>query len=214
MSSPSWFLPAFLMSRLLFSFILKFAHSNYLLYSLIISSISLLLTKQLSLNTLLAFTSATGSLIFVAFGYYAKKQKIIEQTQRSCYKHLFLFVAILLWLNTSLFGRIDMHINSYKLWIIDYLGACGGTYLFYNISQLIEKHLHILKSLLSIAGFYSLVILSFHAIEYLILYFLQPLNNCTYVFLFRLMYSIITVYMTININPVKRLFFPNTLQLS
>ena len=213
MSSPSWFLPALFMSRLLFCAIIK-RTSYYLLYSLMISSISLLLTKYFSLNTLLAITSATGSVIFIALGYYAKEHRVIGKMQESPRKPFFLLFAIFLWTNTSIRGSIDMHINYYKLWVIDYIGACGGTYLFFNICQLIEKHLHIVKALLTFSGFYSLIILSFHSIEYLIFYFVQPWDNCYYVFLFRLLFSTISIYMTLNFKPLKQIFFPNTPQSS
>ena len=76
-------------------------------------------------------------------------------------------ISISLWINTSINGKVDVFNNIYKLWIIDYMGALSGTYILWRISVFLASKKGMFSRMLNYAGVYSIVILSFHSIEFL-----------------------------------------------
>ena len=209
-NSPSWFLLALLIGRLIFSIIINLCPKWHLVASFTISTLSLLLTSQLEIPPFLAITSATGNLIFISIGYYTKEHEIISKMHR--HKYLFFISALIIWLVSSIKGQTDAHLNIYKLWVIDYLGACGGSYIFLITSQFLEKKTQLCKHFLERFGYYSLVIMSFHAIEFQlpqwfqILFFTKGPYLLIAILLCRILIAEISIYITIKNNYLRKIF--------
>lgn len=161
---PGWFLLAMFMVRLEFHYILNIFPNQHLIISLFISIGVCLTTHYHDISSFLSIFPSLAGLFFLSAGYYIKQHYILDYIN----KHSFniILIAFLLWLITSLHGKVELSQCIFKLSIIDFAGSLGGTLLFFKISQLIDKHGHFLKNVLSYAGKYSIIILFFHCIDY------------------------------------------------
>ena len=211
--TPAWFLLGLFGSRAIFNRVLSVCRNHYLIVSLTISSIPLVISWYDELPTTLSFFSSICGVIFVAIGYYVKQHYVLEWLDS--HKRIAIPLSILFWLNTSIFGAVDLHYSVFKLWIIDYLGACGGTYMCYTISKFINIHTTKLKTLLIWWGYFSFVVFSFHAIEYVfpswhaLASFSDNSPIRPYVILaFRLLFAWLAVLVTMRITLLKNIFFP------
>lgn len=161
---PGWFLLAMFMARIEFHFILKYFPHHYLSLSLIISTTICLSSSYTGISTILSFYPSLASLLFLATGYYIKQyqlKKVLDN--KTC---IFIPLGFVLWLITSIYGKVDLSLCFFKLSIIDFAGSLGGTYIFYTVSQHINKYNYFIKTFLSFAGKYSLIILFYHSIDY------------------------------------------------
>lgn len=211
--TPAWFLLGLFGSRTIFNRVMSACPNHYMIVSLAISSIPFAISLYDDLPTILSFFSSICGVVFVAIGYYVRQNHVLEFMDS--HKKIAIPLSILLWLNTSIFGEVDLHYSIFKLWIIDYLGACGGTYFCYSISKFIDKNTAKLKTALVWWGYYSFVVFSFHAIEYvfpnwhIIASFSDNSPMRPYVILsFRLLFAWFAVMVTSRISILKIIFFP------
>ena len=211
--TPAWFLLGLFGSRAIFNRVLSVSPNHYMIVSLAISSIPLAISLYDELPTTISFFSSICGVIFVAVGYSVKLHHVLEWLDS--HKKMAISLSILFWLNTSIFGAVDLHYSQFKLWILDYLGACGGTYLCYTVSKIIDKKTTKLKTVLVWWGYYSFVVFSFHAIEYVFpnWHVLASFSDNSpirpYVILaFRLLFAWLAVFVTMRISILKNIFFP------
>lgn len=212
-STPAWFLLALFGAKVLFNIIYKYAERHYLAVAFVLSSIPCFLVYGMEVNPILSIGSSFCSVFFYAVGYFAKVNDILCKLKAlSPYS---VVVAFVLWLNTSLFGKVDLHYCIFYLWVIDFLGACSGVYLCYLISSFIDKRTVKPKEILTKMGYSSFVIYSFHAIEYVfpewhqIASFSDGTVLRPYIILaFRLIIACVAVLMANRITLLKNLFFP------
>ncbi len=161
---PGWFLLALFLVRFIFHYILYAFKKEYLAISLLISTSISIMAYYYNMPSFLSFFPALLSLFFVAIGYYIRVHSLLEYNYR--YPLKFLILGILCWLFTSYYGQVEMSQCIFKYSFIDFCGSLGGTYLFFNLSQLIDKKQSLLKNILLYTGRYSIVILFFHSIDY------------------------------------------------
>lgn len=211
--TPAWFLLALFGSRAIFNRVLSVCPRHYMTVSLTISSIPFAVSLYAELPTTLSFFSSICGVVFVAIGYYVKQYHVLEWL--GYHKMIAIPLSILLWLNTCIFGAVDLHYSVFKFWVIDYLGACGGTYLCYVVSRFIDMNTTKLKVVLIWWGYFSFVVFSFHAIEYvfpnwhIIASFSDNSPIRPYVILsFRLLFAWLAVLVTMRISILKNVFFP------
>lgn len=211
--TPAWFLLALFGAKQFFNLLFQFCKRSYLLYAFLLSSIPCLIALSIEIDPTLAIGSSICGVFFYAVGYYVNADQILTKSEP--YKAYIIVIAILLWLNTSIFGVVDMHYCIFKLWIIDFLGACAGVYLCYALCNYIDNRTVRAKILLTTIGYYSFVIYSFHAIEYVfpdwhqIAFFSDGTEFRPFVILlFRLLFAWIVVLITIRFPIIKSLFFP------
>lgn len=211
--TPVWFLLGLFGSRVIFNRVLSVCPNHYMIVSLAISSMPLAISLYDELPTTLSFFSSICGVIFVAIGYYVKQHHVLELL--NSHRTIAITLSVLFWLNTSIFGAVDLHYSIFKLWIIDYMGACGGTYLCYTISKFVDMHINRLKAVLIWWGYFSFVVFSFHAIEYVFPNWHALASFCDnspirpYVILaFRLLFAWLAVLMTMRISIMKNIFFP------
>lgn len=163
--SPAWFLLALFGAKTLYN-ILNIIVPRYKFFlSFILSSIPCLISVWYDIPRNIAITSSCiCAVIFVAIGDGIRRLNYLSYLDN--HKYASLLVAIILWLYSSVFGGVDLHLCHFKLWVVDFIGACAGTYLCYYISRIIVINTSKSARLLSILGYYSLIVYSFHAIEY------------------------------------------------
>ena len=207
---PGWFLIALFLARLEFHYILKFFPIKYLFVSFLISSCICLIAYYLELPSFLSFFPSLVSLYFVAIGYYARTHSSLDFTEKHSY--ISLFVGLILWLTTSLFGKVEMSQCIFKLSVLDFFGSLGGTFLVYKLSQIIDSRCYRTKNILSRAGKYSLVIFFFHCIDYCVpvWYIIEPyLPSSILLFvilIIRLLFVSICVIITLRIKWLRFFF--------
>lgn len=211
--TPAWFLLALFGTKQIFNLLFQFSKQYYLLYAFLLSSIPCLIAHYIEIDPTLAVGSSICGVFFYAVGHYVNVNQILIKSEP--YKVYIVVIAILLWLNTSIFGAVDMHYCIFKLWIIDFLGACAGVYLCYALCNYIENRTVRAKNLLTTIGYYSFVIYSFHAIEYVfpdwhqIASFSDGTALRPFVILaFRLLGTYFFIQITVNVTMIKELFFP------
>ena len=211
--TPAWFLLGLFGSRAIFNRVLCLCSNHYVIVSFVISSIPFVITLYEELPTTLSFFSSICGVIFVAIGYYVKQHHVLVFLDS--HKAIAVTLSILLWLNTSIFGAVDLHYSIFKLWIIDYLGACGGTYLCYSVSKFIDLNTTKLKTILVWWGYFSFVVFSFHAVEYVFpnWHVLASFSDNSpirpFVILsFRLSFAWLAVLVTMRVSILKSIFFP------
>lgn len=199
---PGWFLLTMFWARIEFHFLLRYFPHQYFLLSLIISTTTCLFAYYYSITTILSFYPSLASLLFLTTGYYIKQHHLLEMIEKKTIVSI--PIGLALWLITSTYGKVDLSVCIFKLSVIDFAGSFGGTYIFYIISQHISKYDITIKTILSYAGKYSLVILFFHSIDYCVpvWHYISPhipqeiLLHA--ILIIRLLYVAICVIITIN----------------
>ena len=212
-STPAWFLLALFGAKVLFNIVYSISDKYYMSISFVLSSIPCFITHFIDIDPIFAIGSSICSVFFFAIGFFISENNSKSQLKVSM-PFLF-FISVVLWLITCIFGAVDLHYCIIKLWIIDFIGACAGVYICYVISRYVEDKTIIVKRILVKAGYYSFVIYSFHAIEYVFPDWHQIVSFSDgsiirpfVILLFRLMFVWSAVMITINIPVIKRLFFP------
>ena len=207
---PGWFLLAIFWARLELLFILRLFPKQYLGISLLISIIICYIGANLFFSSFISLFPSMASLFFISVGYYIKQNHLLNIYNRNYF--IFLFISSVLWMITSLYGKVEISQCVFKLSIIDFAGSLGGTILFFGISKMIEKYTIHLKHILSAAGRYSLIILFFHSIDYCVpIWYLISPHVPPYLFLpiilvLRLLFITICVMITLRIK-FSRSFF-------
>lgn len=211
--TPAWFLLALFGSKLLFNLVYRYTERHYLLVAFSLSSIPCFITHFVEISPTFSIGSSICGVFFYAFGYFIKCNDIFFKLDK--YRLYVLVSALFFWLNTSIFGAVDMHYSIFKLWIIDFIGACSGVYLCYVVSKVIELHFSCTGRILALAGYYSLVIYAFHAIEYVfpdwhqIASFSDGAILRPYVIMIlRLLFASVFVLITVKTPVLYSLFFP------
>ena len=212
--TPAWFLLALFGAKQIFNLLFQFCKRFYLLYAFLLSSTPCIMAHYIEIDPTLAIGSSVCGVFFYAVGYYVNTNHILIKS--APYKAYIVVMAILLWLNTSIFGAVDMHYCIFKLWIIDFLGACAGVYLCYALCNYIEKRTVLAKNLLTAIGYYSFVIYSFHAIEYVFPDWHQIASfsdgtalRAFIILICRLLLAAVFVLITINCSFLKTMYFPS-----
>lgn len=194
---PGWFLLAMLLVRIEFHYILKLFPNFYLLISFLISTSICFIAYYHDIPSFISFFPSLVSLFFVAIGYYIRVHSLLNFTRK--HSHISLSVGLIFWLTTSLFGKVELSQCIFKLSIIDFLGSIGGTFLFFKLSQSIDNNNLGIKTILSNAGRYSLVILFFHCIDYCVpvWYLIEPYIPSSVLLLFILIIRLVFVYVCV-----------------
>ena len=214
---PGWFLLAMFLARLEIHFTLKKFPNYYLIISLIIATIVCFLAYYNDIPFYFSFFPSLVGLFFISIGYYIRAHSLLESLK----KHSFIYIVLAscFWLTTSLYGKVGMSECIFKLSIIDFCGSLGGTFLFFLLSQYIDRSNCKIKTILSHAGRYSLVILFFHSIDYCvsIWYYCVPIWNyidqylphslfILLILLIRLLFVTVCVFFTLKIKLLRNFF--------
>lgn len=214
---PGWFLLAMFWARLEFHCIFQIQPRYYLVISLIISTCVCFIANYHDFPPSFAFFPSLIGLFFMSIGYYIRENSMLDYDKK--YSPIIISLGVLLWFIISSYGKVRMSECIFKLSIIDFCGSILGTFIAYKLSQLIERNKFWIKSLLSSAGRFSLVILFFHSIDFCVSvwYYIVPIWKyieqylphpilLLLILLVRLLFVTICVYITLKIK-FLRLFF-------
>ena len=214
---PGWFLLALFWARLEFHYILKAQPKYYLVLSLAISTCVCFIAQYHELPPLFSLFPSLVGLFFISVGYYIRAKSLLDYDKK--YSPLFISFAFVFWLLISSYGKVRMSECIFKLSIIDFCGGILGTFIVYELSKLIESSNCWIKTILSNAGRYSLVILFFHSIDYCvsIWYYCVPIWNyidqylphailLLLILIVRLLIVIVCVYITLKMKFLRNFF--------
>lgn len=166
---PGWFLLAMFWGRILFNALIHLPASKYLIITLLISSIPTFLQwMDLFFNIPFNVMQGLSCIVFIAIGHYARQRNILQLMYQHAW--LWIIISLLLCLNTGYYGEIEMSGSYFKLWIIDYAGAIGGTFLCYCIAKIIVKYAKTTTDILTKISIFSLAIFSIHAIDFCVFF--------------------------------------------
>lgn len=96
------------------------------------------------------------ALPFVTIGWWFKNHEIPLWLKIS---------AVVAWVLAVVFSELDMYSFTWKIYPLDVLGACGGTYCIFLLSKMLKNHLRILPKVLAYLGVVSLAIMCVHHFE-------------------------------------------------
>lgn len=192
-NGPIWFLLGLFFSRLLFYFLLKNIRF-YLIIAFIISSITLLYKAQLQILPL-ALLPALGCVLFLAIGYTLNINKTLSYLNNK-YPIQSLIIGFIFWSISATYGKVEVVNCTFNLWILDYLGALGGTYVIFRLSCLIDKSNNRIKNFFVYTGIYSIVIFCIHSFETSLnlWYLFQPYFSVNLFILFILICRLLIAY--------------------
>lgn len=74
------------------------------------------------------------------------------------------FFFIVIWIISILWGNLDMAYGYYKLYVLELVGALGGTYFIYIISKGLQ-YVKGISKFLQWFGINSLIVLCIHSLE-------------------------------------------------
>ena len=96
------------------------------------------------------------ALPFVTMGWWLKSHSLPPWTK---------VLAIGCWLLAISVSSLGMYDFEWEIYPLDVVGACGGTYVLYLLSKLIDLHLKYVSKWLAYLGVLSLAIMCVHAFE-------------------------------------------------
>ena len=112
------------------------------------------------LNNILPFCISQGCIacLFYNIGY-------LIATKRLPFSHLwFKTTIVVIWLLCIFWGQIDMVRGIYRLYALEFIGALGGTFIVYALSDKIQS-IPYLSTFMQWIGINSLIVLCVHTIE-------------------------------------------------
>lgn len=202
---PGWFLLAMFWGRIIFNALIGFPPKKYLIISFSLSSFPTILQwTGLYVSIPFCFMQGLSCTFFIAIGYFVRQKDILPQLDRYWW---IVIISWLFWLNTSIFGEIEMSVGFFRLWVVDYLGAIGGTYLGFRMAKLLARHWQRLALFLTEVSIYSLAIYSIHTIDFCVHFWhhLSPLVSQEYMVMTILLLRLVLFYPIIQIT--KRIPF-------
>ncbi len=146
---PIWFLASLFWARLFFTILLSVGNNRYVLVSFILSGIAVFLASIVNLP--FGILTGTSALFFLSIGYYIKKNGM------NC---LFLLLCIILWPITIMKYPMDMAGFLYGNYLLNTIGAIGGTIFCFFLSILMSK-IPLVRNF-AFWGRYSLHVLCWH----------------------------------------------------
>lgn len=176
---------------------------------ILISLTAVLLRKSVGPMPFCVFQGLAG-VAFYAIGYFVRCVKI---------PRWFFVLCLVCWPLSILFGGIDMMLCYFKIYPLDVLGACGGTYAIYLLCVFFSKcycsKCLVVKlpfKLLSWCGLYSLAILCMHSIDkmgdsYIVLANMLPFDLGEWgMIIFRTLMALFLGWIAVNVPGIKKVY--------
>ena len=153
-----WFLPALFWCKNIFNILYR-QTSHWLIASIVIAIAAIILDCKV-INLPLAILPGSSALIFYSIG-------VVIREKNGFYKFSpFLWAALaVVWVIDFLFSNMSMVRCYYDNILLNILGACGGTYTIFLLSDVIATYCNALKKLCVWIGMNSMTILCIHNID-------------------------------------------------
>lgn len=176
---------------------------------ILISLTAVLFRKSVESVPFCFFQGLVG-VAFYAIGYFVRCVKLPKW---------FFVLCLMCWPLSIIFGGIDMMFCYFKIYPLDILGACGGTYAIYLLCGFFCKF-HCSESLiiklpfefLSWCGLYSLAVLCMHAIDQMSDSFIVLANMLPFelggwgMIIFRTLMALFLGWVVVNVPGVKKIY--------
>jgi fucose 4-O-acetylase-like acetyltransferase len=208
---PLWFLLALFWCRTGFAFLhTKDAKKNILYFIILPVSASYLFHFiYIPLYILQGLTA----MIFYYIGNIAKEKQLGDKK----YAAWIIILMLVVWIYCAFFSHVGMASGYYDNFIMNVCGAAFGSYFVYRFAVFIESKLLVIKRILVYVGKYSLIVLCFHSLDWLINPFMTAIQKTQfcgitqghfyrYYIGLRFIYIIFILLLVPNIPIVKRLF--------
>ncbi len=128
---PVWFLFSLFWCKTLFRTAYKYIKEQYvIILFFIVSCIGVFV------NIKLPFAFMQG--IIACFFYGVGILLVKEREKKDGTYNFLVFLVLVIWIVCLVWGNLDMAYGYYKLYILDLLGAIGGTYFIYLLSKGIQ----------------------------------------------------------------------------
>lgn len=152
---PIWFLPALFWAKTVFEFLIAKIHNLSLLFVCIaVSVIMILLHKYI--RSPWCILQGLSCLTFLSIGYLVKQKM---------FPNWVYWLALVCWPLSMFFSSIEVADCSYHLYLLDVLGACGGTLFVWWLANQIKRW-SVLPGVFAWFGVNSLIVLCFHNFEW------------------------------------------------
>lgn len=187
-----WFLLALFWSKNIFN-VLRYLIQNDVILSLFgvgISVVAVILDRYV-INLPFAFLPGLSGIVFIILGYYAQKTRI---------RYWMILIIISCWIFCIFGSKIDMVNCTYNFYLIDVLGAAGGTFFIVFVSKQLSKTF--CRNLFAFIGMNSLPILIVHFLEmhgWILSYLNIPMNNWYEVVIARFLFVFIVLFALSNV---------------
>ena len=159
-AGPIWFLVAMFWCKTVYNW-LRNHHINTVTIG-VISILSTCIDKYL-INLPFCILPGLSAMMFYLLGDLCKQYKF----KHFKHKTIVIFCSIPFFIFCIFYSELFMVKCHYKYYPIDVIGACGGTYLFYKLSTfIVQSKFKYINSFLTWFGVNSLIVLSFHTIEF------------------------------------------------
>ena len=161
-----WFMPTLLCSKIIFHILFKIKklHKNILLLG--ITSFFISATGYyLGIKKIWLPFSFDISLIFIIFmyvGYILNKYNLLNKIFNN---NAMAVLIVIIWLIGVNLGNIELAVRHYPLGILSFITAILGTISIFKLSELIDKYLKRINTILAWYGKNSMYILCFHHFE-------------------------------------------------
>lgn len=192
-----WFLPALFWCKLLYNILSNKFQSASLHIVVLAASIFAMLAHKIFSPPLSLFQGMTA-VVFFHIGY------LYRHHAPSFYM---LIVCFICWCISICYSHINLVTCTMKLYPIDILGACGGTYFMYLLSTCIAR-VDGLKTIFEKCGVLSMPILCFHFLELHIRVGMQLHLRGIFSYIFSFAFPIIMSYLFLQTKLGQLIFEP------
>ena len=150
-----WFLGALFVAKSILLLFLSRVKSWALPLSLLLAVTTMLIYKVFPYS-IWCISLGLMALPFVTLGWWLQDHSI---------PLWICLVSIVCWILGVTFSHVDMYLFEWKMYPLDLVAACGGTYVLFIISRWVDGHLRVLPKLLAYLGVISLAIMCVHGFE-------------------------------------------------
>lgn len=194
---PLWFLPALGWGKLIVGCVKE--KSKYLLWVGITIGLGAYIASWFWMEHKMFLIQGLCAMPFLCVGKWLR-QNIVSWKM--------MLICVIGWIFAIVFSQMDVHQCIYKYWVLDMIGACGGTWVLYNlVDRLCKIRYEWVRNLLSpIAwlGKYSLAVMCMHGLEWKgLLPFEEMLCSGTFLLLLRFVVTIVLTVIVIKL-PIFR----------
>ena len=197
---PLWFLPAMGWGKVIVGYIKE--KSKYLLWIGLSIGLCAYIVSWFWMDNKMFLIQGLCATPFLCVGKWMRQNTVSWKL---------ILICVISWICAIVFSQLDVHQCIYKYWVLDIMGACGGTWVLYNlVNRLCKIRCEWVRKLLSpLAGLgkYSLAVLCMHGLEWKGLLTLEEmLCSGTSLLLLRFMVTIILTLIVINLPIFRKIY--------
>lgn len=156
---PLWFLPAMAWGKVIVGCVRE--NSKYILLVGLTIGLCAYVISWFWMENKIFLIQGLCALPFLCVGKWMRQNTVSWKLMLLC---------VIGWICAIVFSQMDVHQCIYKYWLLDIIGACGGTWVLYKLvdrlCQIEYKWVKIISLPLAWLGKYSLALLCMHGLEW------------------------------------------------